>query len=302
MHDQLSMFSEGLEFIEKAEEALENLDAGKAESFLMTARSINPWMARLESLEKSVQLMKISLKKENQKGPLLALMWKTVPRWVSERTLTTAEGLWADSIISRAAIKTKKQDDFFVDEKNELHLGSCLLSLNEPGKAHRLLLQTVSHPFLIRGDLWGYYGDACFLLGRIKEANAAYFLALVLDPFSVDVFRLKSQPLLCLYAKLAMRYGEPDAKSLLLLFGYSQGIINAHPVQSDSNPLWKRIKSMAFSNHIPRLHRFCLLSLLDQDRDADPEIRLTMKALDAGLFSTYLKRVSAQGKNEELWD
>jgi tetratricopeptide (TPR) repeat protein len=302
MKEQLTLFAEGLSFMERAERALEDLDLEDANLNLTAARNINPWLARLDTAEKFLRMMKTCSETGKTAGALLAGMWRMIPECVADGSMTVSEARWADTLVARSGVKMDKQGRGFVDDEAHLHLGACLLALNDPSGAHRILLETLDGNPLERTDLRGYYGDSCLSLGRYREANTAYFQALLLDPYKLDIFRLKDENLLDLHGRLAMKYGGQNTAALLLFFGLIDGTFKPFDTRAVSSPLWRKIIELSESAKTDRLHRFSLLSLRDRTVGTAPEIRETMKALAPELFSTYLKTVSSKESNMDIED
>jgi tetratricopeptide (TPR) repeat protein len=302
MKEQLTLFGEGLSFMEHAERAMEDLDLEDAGLNLAAARSVNPWLARLDTAEKFLRLMKTCFGTAGTAGARLAGLWRMIPECVADGTMTAFEARWAGEIVARSAVKLEKSVSGFVGEGDRLHPGACLLSLKEPAEAQRILLETLDSNPLERTDLLGYYGDACLSLGRYREANTAYFQALLLDPHGVDLFRLKDENLLDLHGRLALKYRGRNASALLLFFGLMDGTFQPFDNRARSSPLWRKIIDLSESAKTERFHRFSLLALRDRTLGTSTEIRETMKTLAPELFSTYLISLSSNGANLEFED
>jgi tetratricopeptide (TPR) repeat protein len=297
MKEQLTLFAEGLSIMELAEKALEDLNLADADRHLTAARKINPWLARLDTADKMLRLMKTCSEKRKTEGAILAGMWRMIPVCVADGSMTESEARWADTLVARSAIKNSRG---YVDDDHQLHLGACLLALNDPWEAHRILLESLDGNPLERADLRGYYGDACHSLGRYREANAAYFQALVLDPVNLDMFRLKDENLLDLHGRLVMKYRGQNTSALLLFFGLMDGTFKPFDTRALTGPLWRKIIELSESAKTERLHRFSLFSLRDRTLGTHPEIREMMKELAPELFLMYLKNLSSKGSNMDI--
>jgi hypothetical protein len=145
-----------------------------------------------------------------------------------------------------------------------------------------------------RADLWGYFGDAWLLRGRLEEANAAYVRALVLDAGAVDLVRLRSEPLRRLHEELRASVDAERARQTLLVRAWARGVLQILPgndwLEGRTAGLLARAEADPASPPARRSRRFALLFYLDRTDSGQLDVarREAMAALDPRLFAEFM--------------
>jgi tetratricopeptide (TPR) repeat protein len=298
MNDQLSIFSVAVSCLQDAESALVNLNFNSVEKLLKNAKAIDPGMANLDSTIRICRFLKKNFKDSFDISDFLVNAWLKVPEVVRQNKLLPSEARCADRYLSQIAIQKLGHDNVFIDSEEILHRGSFYSVNEQHSKAHKLFLDTLTTTHPDRADLWGYYGDACFQLKRIREANSAYIRALIIDPQSLDIFRLNYKDLSQLYFRLLQSYSDTEARALLLFNGWIERILEIPRSQTDKGDYNKQIREKVLKEiseeSDERLHQFSVCLFLDQSQPPDQidyEVRERMMELNRDMFARYLERL-----------
>jgi len=294
---QLSIFSEADGFLEKAAAAVRELKFDRAEREMVTAGNVNPFLTNLETWRKIINLMKKE-KKDGSLTDFISRTWHAVPDEVKSGRLHPHEAELADREIAEIALHHLGKAEGFLDEDQTVHWGFLLAACGKYLEAQKILLQSLTDNHTDHADLWAAYTNVLWQLNRKTEAHSAFVYALILDPFCIDLYRIKIPELKRLYEKLRMHYTESESQALLMFFGWMENfLVISRPqraVKTIHTDIKKRIAETDDSGKTGRFRRFCLYFYLDRIRDygdIDLEARERMMELAPDLFRMYMKKV-----------
>lgn len=303
---QIELFTPALKHKEKALEALRRFAIAEGKGQLESARQIDPYLAELGTLTQAADfLLSLGIHAKTKPGGL-ARAWARVQQAGTYLPRTVCSVV--ESLLCGRIVQLLPEDDCgFVDPKQErLHVGACYLVLNCPGDAHRRLLDYLTrHREEPQARLWGYFGDASFLLKRHEECNSGYLRGLVMDPQAVDLERLQHPDLRRILESLRRQHDEETARALLPIHAWLEGVLR---VPTGNTWLARFIRKRRFDHSAElllypaqRYHQFALCLYIDQcglHGEIDFDARVEMQRLDGELFARYLEvlaRVQTDG-------
>ncbi|HDQ46242.1 MAG TPA: hypothetical protein ENN17_12230 [bacterium] len=302
---QLSFFSTADEVIEKTVSAIRELDFDRARRELETAARIDPCLAHIETWRKIVTLFYAGFS-GGQPGDALAALWHTVAENVENGHWLPSEAQFADREIAEIAFRHLGNVKGFLDSDQTLHAGSLLAARGLYQEAGKALIDTLTGGHADRADLWSVYAETLRVLGRPVESRNALLRALVLDPFHIDLFRLRLPELQSLYVRVRMQYTPAESRALLFFYGWLDGLwpisLLGRPGGIRTEDIQKRLEQASGEEHTDRFRRFGLYCYRDQMLDSgriDIEARQQMMDSAPDLFRLYLKKVDE--KQSELF-
>ncbi|MBN1895774.1 hypothetical protein JW906_14885 [bacterium] len=290
MNEQTSLFSEAESLIGDAEQAAVDLDFHLAERTMRRAGEIDPYLSNLQSYLRIFRYLKSERKRNPGTPDFITAVWHGLPKSVAAHALTAAESRIIEGYLDRIAEKNLASKSPFVDRGKTL-ARACLFIHRLPERAHRELLDLVCGRYAGRSDLWAYYGDACRVLNRTAEADAAYCRALLNDPLAVDLFRIRSEGLRRLFARLLQDHSGQEAAALLFIHGWLEGLL---PCPKKADAADYAIPRKIPENRVGELLQFASCLALDQtgkSKKNHVEARQRMMEIDPDLFRLYLARV-----------
>jgi tetratricopeptide (TPR) repeat protein len=289
MNEQINLFSEAESLIGDAEQAAVDLDFHLAERTMRRAGEIDPYLSNLQSYLRIFRYLKSERKRNPVTPDFLAAVWHGLPHSVRMHALTIAESRIIDGYLDPIAEKNLSSKGSFVDRAKTLPR-ACLYMHRLPSRALRELQTLVCGPYARRADLWAYYGDACSILDRNAEAESSYSRALLADPLAVDLFRIQSEGLRRLFARLSQDHAEPEARALLFIHGWLEGIV---PCPKKTDAAGTRLPRKIPGDRVGELLQFALCLVMDQSgkgKKIHVEARQRMMEIDPDLFRLYLAR------------
>jgi tetratricopeptide (TPR) repeat protein len=292
--DQMDLFSQADEHLEKTMQALLETDFSAARKELQNARSINPFLPNLDATLHMIDFFQKFHKKAKNTAEALAALFDAIPEAVAKGTLLLREAELIEDTMAKMALQNVKMSKPFLDAGKHLHWGYCHLLNRQFGKAEKAFKETLNQPKEQRADLWGYYGDLCHVQNDQRQAQSAYIRALLLDPQELDMYRLRHNGLKQLYRDLLQDKKEPEARSLLLFEAWHKELftfINTGR-STDSQPegLQALLKKPLPKDKPGKWHRFSIHFYIDQmNAKVDVNNRESMQKIDAELFQRYLE-------------
>lgn len=296
MSKQLDFFSASVSHVEKATQAIIEFDFDRAQWELRSAYEIDPYTVNLGALFEIIEFFKECIDAQADLGENLATLWWRIPNAVIAKQLTCKQAQLTDQYITKIAIKKIRAEEQFIDEKKKLPWGALFIVDKEYTRARKLLMQTIEcHP-RERADLWCYYADACYLLGRHREARAAYVKAMLINSRDMDFFRLRNENFRDIYEKLLLLYPREQAQAMFLFQLWMSEVLELPDFQvAQIEALIGREKAMSTAGQaVPdRLHHFCLCFVLAQELSGDEKYlyREKMQQLAPELFDRYINRL-----------
>jgi tetratricopeptide (TPR) repeat protein len=299
--DQLDLFSEADKHLENAHNALLETDFSAAKKELQTARSINPFLANLDATNNVVDYFQKFHKRAKNTADALAAVFRDIPDAVQKNRLLIREAELVEQVMAHMAIKQVKMSKPFVDTAKVLHWGYCFTVTRQFTKAEKAFKETLQSPKEQRADLWGFFGDLCYLMSDQRQANSAYIRSLLVNPQEIDLYRIKSTAIKLLYRQLLEQHKEQEARGLLLFEGWCQSIFNfiraGRSTDPQPEPFQALLKKPLPKDKPGKLFRFSIHFYIDQmNAKVDVDNREKMQTLDKVLFQRYLEMV--QGKEK----
>lgn len=252
-------------------------------------------------LETVVEYLRPLLGDRGPTAELLAETFLSLPEACRSARLTAAAASRVDRILARHVLRTWDGRRAFHDPGCRLPYGALLLVEPEAERARQSLLDALGPASAAAGrraDLWGYLGDACLLLVRLGEANAAYVRALVIEPWRVDLHRTRAEALRSLHGRLTADRPFEEAVGLLLAAAWIEGAVRIEPgnawLAGEKGRLRERGPEGARTSAAWRAGRFSLLPFLDRSLPAgraDRAAREEMQALEPELFARFMGRL-----------
>ncbi|NIR49042.1 hypothetical protein GWO43_11375 [candidate division KSB1 bacterium] len=294
---QINLFTPAIIHKEKALTALQRLALKEAQEQLQTAREIDPSLADLEMLTHTVDFLRKVGVHSKTRPPGLVRAWRRL-REAKDSTPSRTMYAILETTLCRRILERLPDDynDYVHPSSGGLHIGYCHLVLQNAEAAHKKLLDYLtahaeeSHPLL-----WGYFGDAGYLLNRSDESNSGYLRALFMDPQAVDLAMLKQPQIRTIYDELCEQHDDDLARALLPSEAWLQGVLHIPP---GNTYLAKFIQRRRFDLSAElllyptqRSHQFALCLYVDQSGlhgDIDFNAREEMQRLDGELFRRYL--------------
>lgn len=314
---QISLFTPAIEHKERALQAMRHLKLEEARKELLTAKEIDPSLADLGMLIAGVEfLFGLSINSRTRpKG--LAQAWRRLhetkdPSATAPIKMSRALHSFLESLLCQRVLELLPPDycDFSAPDTQTLHVGYCYLALGQTEMAHKKLLDYLSTSlktgFTSRPDeshpiLWGYFGDASYLLNRHEESNSGYVRALFMDPQSADMRMLKNPDLRRIYHELSAQHEAEIARARLPIEGWLQGTLQ---IPRGNAYLAQFIQQQRFDHSAElllyptqRTYQFALCLYIDQSGlhgDIDFDARTEMQRLDGDLFRRYLTAIESR--------
>ena len=297
---QRSLFPDAFEVHEQALRALDDLDLEAARRWLLEVKSRDPGLPELASWSACIEWLRRELGGGLVADECLALAFALVPEECRRGTLDKATAERIDQVLAHQGLQRMDRSRVFLDGEERVHRGVLLLVRGSFPPAMALLRETLAQGRDGRADLWWSLAEACLKCDRSDDANAAYVRALLLDPQAVDLHRSQHVRLTSLLDELRASRDEQEARGLLLVHAWLEGILSIPPENS-----W-------LERHLSRLHlatalrsgatpaerarRFAWLLYLECSRrpgDFEESARDEMKALAPELFERVMHRLSA---------
>ncbi|MBI3268106.1 MAG: hypothetical protein HYZ53_03725 [Planctomycetes bacterium] len=307
---QLPLFPDAFDVETEALEALAALDVGRAARRLDRARALDPHLPNLEVLAEVVGYLHPILGAGQPTEERLAEVFLALPEACREGRLTSAAACRVDRVLARYALRSWDERRPFHDGQGRLPYGALLLvDADAPERARDSLRLACAAAAVAavgeRARVWGYLGDACLLVERTDEANAAYVRALALDPWSVDLHRTKADRLRRILERLTAERPFEEAVGELLAHAWVEGVVRIEArndwLEDERERLRRSGPDGGRSEAAWRGRRFSLLLFLDRSLPvgrADRAARKEMQALDAGLFKRFVRRLQELEERE----
>ncbi len=301
MQAQLTLFPDGQEVREEVMRSLERFDLPAARARCDAVRRCDPGLPGMELLDAAIAWLE---RKAGGVPEAIAAAFCDLASAGDTETMAPEVAELVDLAVARCAVRVHDGRAPFIDPAQRLHFGSVLLVLDRAEAAREWLRSTLfaeGRGFSARADLWGYLGDACTLVEREREAQAAYVRALVVDPQAVDLRRLRHGGLR--HAWQDLRGTGPDAaRGRLLVSAWRCGVLD-FPRGDDTlahlrGPLREGALQGADADapEAERHRRFGVLAYVDRSLPAgqppDVDARAAMQDLDATLFAEYMRAVA----------
>jgi len=308
MVDQLELFSGAIEHKQAALAALQNFELQQAKTELQVAYGIDPYLADLGVLQKTVDVL-LHFKLDTGSSPArLAQAWRSVRQPAADLP-HIAQSIIEPLICARVIELLPKQYTGFADaDGNVLHVGYCHQVLHQYVAAYEKLLDYLTaHSGEEHPVLWGVFGDVSYKLNHFEESNGGYLRALLMDPQAVDPGRFQHPGLQRIYKELQEQHSEQIARALTPIQGWLENVLSIPRGKTWLSRMIdkSRLKSEAepLSSLTQRYHQFALCLYSDQSglrSDIDFDARIEMQKLDVTLFNSYLKEVAKRAEKKSL--
>ena len=292
--DQMDLFSQADEHLEKAMQALLETDFSGARKELQTARSINPFLPNLDATQHMIDFFQKFHKKAKNTAEALADVYEAVPEAVLKGSLLLREAELIEETMAKMALQNVKMSKPILESGKRLHWGYCHLLNRQFGKADKVFKETLNVPREQRADLWGYYGDLCHVQNDQRQAQSAYIRALLLNPQELEMYRLRHSGLKQVFRDLLLDKKGAEVRSRLLFEAWHKELftfINTGR-STDSQPegLQALLKKPLPKDRPGKWHRFSIHFYIDQmNAKVDVSNRESMQKIDPELFQRYLQ-------------
>ena len=305
---QISLFTPAIEHKEKALAAMQNLALAEALDALHIAIQIDPSLADLDTLTRAAEFLHDLGVNPKTRVAGLAGAWRHLAE--ARSSMSRAQHAILASLLCEHVVELLPPDycDYAAPESRTLHIGYCYLVLKNADAAHQKLLDYLTaRPHEFHPALWGYFGDACWLLKRRDESNSGYVRALFMDSQSLDLPMLKHPELRRIYEELVNRHGAETGLALLPIESWLRGVLH---IPRNNTYLATFIQQQRFDHSAElllygaqRYHQFALCLFIDQSGlhgDLDFDARVEMQRLDGELFRRYLAAIASRPGTERI--
>ena len=297
IHEQISMFSSADPLLEEAELAMQAMKFEEAEGLYQKARSLNPWISNIDSMLMIVHSFKNHFDRTSDIPSFLGSVWTDLPKAVERGEIKTQEIGIVEGYLAHFADAYLPKTNTYLDTAERIHQGNLFMKTRKWHEAHKVILSSLYDGYQNRADLWGYYGDVCYTLNRMREASAAYAKAMLTDPHRVDYFRMVHPEIKRQLSSLCEEMERRQAQAILLFKCWSAGCITIQRrhLEDTGNGDSEKIHILLSKEPVDeseRLHLFSSCLYYDQSQPKDRihiGLREKMKALDRERFELYLK-------------
>jgi tetratricopeptide (TPR) repeat protein len=292
--DQLSLFSMASESVDRMIAAVRAFEFDEAEREIANAAQIDPYLTNLDAWRKIVHFMRRT-SHNHDRHDSLAEMWRAIPAEVESGRFLPKEAELAENEIIEIARLHFSEALGFLDGNQTVHWGALLSAVGNHREAQKVLLDTISDGHTGRADLWAAYADALWAMGRHDESQVALMRALILAPLLIDFHRMHIPEVRSLFARLLLKYRSNESASLLLFFGWLEGLWKISGQKNRTGLAEQEIKKLLHQvrgdDRVHQFRRFSLNFYLDRLEGLNVEAREAMMALAPDLFRSYLKKI-----------